>query len=88
MNITWTNEKIQERRQRLGYVSAHLVKKTFDDSTQNYPGVRQEYEVMPNNSSKVRFTSLPDPMPGILCNKETFSVDLLEDTHAGKSVGV
>ena len=46
--------------------------------------MRHEQEVIPKNSAVVRFTSLPDPMRGVRRNKETFSVDLLEDTHAGK----
>ena len=47
VNIFWTNEKIQEWRQRLGYVSPHLIKKKIDNSTQDYPGVRHEREVVP-----------------------------------------
>ena len=80
----WTNEKIQELRQRLGYVSPHLVKKTFDNSTQEYLGLRHEQEVMPKKSAVARFPSLSDLLNGISRNKETFSVDLLEDNHAGK----
>ena len=82
--IVWTNEKIQELRQRLGYVIPHLVKKTFDNYTQYYPGVSHEREVMPKKSSVVRFPSLSGPMRGIRHNKETFSITLLENTHAGK----
>ena len=74
MKIVWTDDKIQEWRQRLGYVSPHLVKKTFENSTQDYPGVRHDWEVVPKKSAVVRYPSLYDPMCGILCNKETFSV--------------
>ena len=84
LKTTWTNEKIQEWRQRLGYVSAYLVKKTFEAHTQDYPGVRHGREVTPKKYSVVVFTRLPDPMRGIIFNKETFSVDFLEDTHAGE----
>ena len=50
VKTVWTNEKILEWRQRLGYVSSHLVKKTFANSTQNYPVVRHEREVIPKKS--------------------------------------
>ena len=83
--IVWSNEKIQEWRQHLGYVIPNLVKKTFENSTQDYPGVRHKQEVMPKKSAVVRFPSLSDPMCSISCNKDTFSVDLLENTHAGKN---
>ena len=46
--------------------------------------MRPEREVMPKKLAVVRFPSLSDPMRGICCNKYTFSVDLLENTHAGK----
>ena len=42
VKIVWTNEKIHECSQRLGYVSPHLVKKTFENSTQDYPVVSYE----------------------------------------------
>ena len=84
MKIVWTNEKIQECRQLLRYVIPHLVKKTFENYTQDYPGVRHEREVMPKKLVVVRFPSLSDPMRGIRCNKENFPVDILENTHAGK----
>ena len=84
MNIVWTNEKIQERRQRLGYVISHLIKKTFDDSTQDYPVVRHELWFLPKNFAMARFTILSGPMCGICRNEETSSVDLLKNTHAGK----
>ena len=64
-----------------------LVKKTFDNSNQDYPGVRNERKVMPKKSAVVRFPSLSDPMPGICCNKEKNSVGMLDNTHAGKSLG-
>ena len=38
---------------------------------------------MPKKYVVVKFTSLPDPMCGIRCNKKTFSVDVTEDTYAG-----
>ena len=46
--------------------------------------MRHKREVVPKKSAVVRFPSLYDPMHGISCNKETFSVDLLENNHAGK----
>ena len=48
--------------------------------------MRHKREVMPKNMAVVRFPSLSDPMRGISCNKETFPVDLLENTHAGKKI--
>ena len=39
---------------------------------------------MPKKLAVVRFTDLSDPMRGVLRNKETFSVDLLENIQAGK----
>ena len=61
------------------------MKKVFENSTQYYPGVRHEREVMPKKLDVVRFTSLSDPMRGICHNKEMFSVELLVNTHAGKN---
>ena len=84
MNTVWTNEKIQEWRKSFGYVSSHLAKKIFDNSTHDYPRVRHEWEVMPKFFAVVRFSSLSDPMHEIHRNKETFPVNLLENTHAGK----
>ena len=40
---------------------------------------------MPKKSSVVRFPIFPDPTRSIRCNKENFSVDITEDTHAGKN---
>ena len=60
------------------------MNKNFDNSTQDYLGVRHEREVMPKKLAVFRFPRLSDPMRGIHRNKETFSVDLLENTHAGK----
>ena len=77
VKIVWNNEKIQEWRQHLGYVSSHLVKKKFADSTQYYPGVRHEREVMPKKSDVEIFPALSDYLRGFSRNKETFSVDLL-----------
>ena len=39
---------------------------------------------MPKKSDVVIFPIPTDPTRGVCCNKETFYVDLLEDTHAGK----
>ena len=39
---------------------------------------------MPKKSDVVRFPNISYPMHSISRNKETFSVDLLENTHAGK----
>ena len=69
MKIVWNNEKIQEWRQLLGYVSPNLVKKTYENSTHDYPGVTHEREVMPKKSSVERFTGLSDPLRGIIRNK-------------------
>ena len=77
VKVVWNNEKIQERRQRLGNVSPRLVKKTFENYSQEYIGVRHKQKVMPKKLAVVRFPSLSDPMRGIHHNKETFSVDLL-----------
>ena len=46
--------------------------------------MKKEREVMPKKLAVVRFPSLYDPMRSICCNKKTFSVDLLENTHADK----
>ena len=72
LKIVWTNEKIQEWTQRLGYVRIHLFKKTFENSTQNYPGVRHEQEVMIKKSAVFRSSRLSDPMRGIRRNKNFF----------------
>ena len=60
------------------------MKNTFESSTHGYPGVRHKQEVMPKKSAVVRFSGLSDTLRGIRRNKETFSVDLLENTHTGK----
>ena len=39
---------------------------------------------MPKTSAVEIFTSLSDPLRGVCRNKETFSVDLVENTYAGK----
>ena len=70
--------------ERLGYVSAHLIRKTLEAYTQDYPGVRHKCEVMRNNSTVVRLPSLPDSMCSVSRNKEDSSVDLLEDIHSRK----
>ena len=71
MKIVWTNEKIQEWRQHLGYFIPQLVKKTLDNYTQDYLGVRQKEEVIHKNMAVVIFSSLSDPMSGIFRNKKT-----------------
>ena len=38
---------------------------------------------MPKNSDVVIFPRISNPMRRICCNKETFSVDLSENNHAG-----
>ena len=72
VNIVWTNEKIQEWRQRLGYINPHLIKKTFDHYTQDYPEVRHKRDVMHKKLVVVIFPSLSDPMHGIFRKKEAF----------------
>ena len=44
VKIAWTDKKIHEWKQRLGYVSSHLVKKIFEAFNHDYPGVRHERE--------------------------------------------
>ena len=46
--------------------------------------MRNEHKVVRKKFSVVRLPRLPDPMSGICRNKETFPVDLLEDTYTGK----
>ena len=84
VNLTSTNKKIQEWRHRIGYVSAHLVKKTFEAYTKDYPGVRHERKVIMNKSALVTFPSLLDTLRGIHRNKEIYLVDVMEFNHAGK----
>ena len=60
------------------------MKKTLDKSTKYYSVVKHEQEVMTGKLAVVRFSGLSNPLRGIHCNKETFSVDLLENTYAGK----
>jgi len=84
----WTDKQITEWCQRLGYISPHLVKKTFESSTQFYPGVRHEREVMPKKAAVGRFPAMSDSLRSIRRNKETFSVDLLVDTRAGSRWGI
>ena len=47
--------------------------------------MRYEREVIPKKLAMVRYPSLYDTMRGVRRNKETFSVGLLEDTHAVKN---
>ena len=61
------------------------MKKTFENSNQEFSGVRHEREVMPKKSSVEIFTVISDPLRGISRKKESFSVDLLEDVHARKN---
>ena len=61
------------------------MKKTFENSNQEFSGVRHEREVMPKKSSVEIFPGFSDPLRGISRNKETFSVDLLEEIHAGEN---
>ena len=53
------------------------MKNTFDNSTQDYPGVRHEQEFIPKNLAVVRCPSFSYPMPSIRPNKENVSLDLL-----------
>ena len=50
----------------------HLVKKTFEGSTQDFPGVSHELAVMHRKSEIVIFPSFPDPMRNIRRNKDNF----------------
>ena len=61
------------------------MKKTFANSTQYYPGVRHEREEIPKKSAVEIFPALADSLRSVLRNKEMFSVDVLEDTYAGKN---
>ena len=63
------------------------MKNTFENSNQDFSRVRHEREVMPKKSSVEIFPGLSDILRVISRNKETFSVDLLEDIHAGKKFG-
>ena len=47
--------------------------------------MRHDCEVTTKKSSVVRFPSLPDKMHDTSCNKETFYVEVTEDTHYGKN---
>ena len=60
------------------------MEKTIENSTQDYPSVGHEQEAMPMKSAVVGFPGLSDPLRSICHNKVNFSVDLLENTHAGK----
>ena len=84
VKYAWTNEQITEWRQHLGYIISNMVKKTFESSTQFYTGVRHEREVMPKKSATERFPAMPDSLRNFRHKKETFSVDVVVDTHAGK----
>ena len=68
----WTDKQITEWCQRLVYISPHLVKKTFESSTQFYPGVRHKREVMPKKAAVERFPAMSDSLRSIRRNKETF----------------
>ena len=83
MKYVCTHEQIQEWRQRIGYISSHLVKKTFEYSTQFYPGVSHEGELMPKKSAVEIFPAMPDSLCGFCRNKETFSVDAVGNTYLG-----
>ena len=61
------------------------MKKTFENSNQDFSGVRHEREMMPKKFSLEIFPVIYDPLRDISQNKETFSVDLLEDIHARKN---
>ena len=61
------------------------MKKTFENSNQEFSDVRHEREVMPKKSSVEIFPVIYDPLRSISRKKETFSVDLLEDIHARKN---
>ena len=64
------------------------MKKTFESSTQFYPGVPHEREVMPKKLAVERFPAMSDSLRSNIRNKETFSMDLLLDTHAGSRWGI
>ena len=87
VRYAWTNEQITEWQKRLGYISSKLVKKIFESSTQFYAGARHEREVIPNKSATESFSTMPDSLRIVRCNKETFSVDVVVDTHAVKRGG-
>ena len=40
---------------------------------------------MPKNSAVEIFPAMPDSLCNVRCNKETFSVDVVEDPHTGKT---
>ena len=45
------------------------MKKTFENSNQEFSGVRHEREVMPKKSSVEIFTVISDPLRGIIQKK-------------------
>ena len=85
VKYAWTNDQITEWRQHLGYISSSLVRNTFEPSTQFYAGVRHEQELMPKKSAVQIFPAVPDSLRNVRRNKETFYVDVVEDTHDGKT---
>ena len=85
VKYAWNNEQITEWRQRLDYIHSSLVRKTFESSTQFYAGVRHEREVMHKKRTVEIFLAMHYSLRNVLRNKETFSVDVVEDTHAGKT---
>ena len=62
-----------------------MIRKTFESSTQFYAGVRHEREGMPKKSAMERFPAMPDSLCSVRRNKESFPVDVVEDTYTGKT---
>ena len=52
VKLIWKYKKIQESNKTIGYVRAHLIKKTLEASTQDYLCMRHGREVMPITSVK------------------------------------
>ena len=84
VKLVWTQENIQEQCQRLGYTRPRVLKKTFEASSQDYPGVRQDHDVLPNKSLVVSFPILTNTISVINRNKENFYVDVAERAQSGK----
>ena len=78
------DENIQEWHQSIGYLITRVVNRVFEASTQDYPGVRHEHEVMHKKLDVLKFPIITYPMRSIWRNRETFLADAVEFNHAGE----
>ena len=74
-----TDEKIQEWKIRLGCVNTKMVKKTFENTTQNTPSISCENQENPQMHYQTRF---PWTRPRYLNNK-VFCDTIYFDSHKG-----